>query len=110
MRLADFLRSNSQPILGEWDKFAKHLYPPESLNAAAVRDHARGMLDEIATEPTNVQSKLQQKEKSRGMGPHAAWTTRSRIAWLVPIRGGFRCQPNDERVSRSACLCAATVG
>lgn len=89
MRLADFLRSNSQPILGEWDKFAKHLYPPESLNAAAVRDHARGMLDEIATDLTNVQSALQQKEKSRGMGPHAAWTTEAELHGSSRFAEGF---------------------
>ena len=75
MRLADFLRNNRDVILDEWDKFARHIDPSDTLNAAAVRDHARGMLDVIATDLTNFQSAQQQQEKSRGMAPHSlGWT------------------------------------
>ena len=89
MRLAEFLRSNSQPILDEWDKFAKHIYPFESVEAVAVRDHASGMLDVIATDLTRFQSELQQQEKSRGMGPHAPQATEAELHGSSRFAEGF---------------------
>lgn len=89
MRLADFLRTNTGPILGEWDKFAKHIYPSEILHAAGLRDHAFGMLDVIASDLTCFQSELQQQEKSRGMGPHALQSTEAELHGSSRFAEGF---------------------
>lgn len=79
MRLADFLRSDVEPILAQWDEFAEHIYPSGKPNAALARDHARGMLDVIATDLASAQSELEQQDKSRGMGPHAPRTTQAEL-------------------------------
>jgi PAS domain S-box-containing protein len=89
MRLADFLRSNREPILDEWNKFAQHLLPFAILNAESLRDHARGMLDAIATDLTSVQSELQQQKKSQGMGPHALQTTEAELHGSSRFAEGF---------------------
>jgi diguanylate cyclase (GGDEF)-like protein/PAS domain S-box-containing protein len=105
MRLADFLRSNSEPILDEWDKFAKHINPSEVLDAKGLRDHARGMLDAIATDLTNFQSELQQQEKSRGMGPHAQQTTEAELHGSSRFAEGFDVnQMMSEFRSLRACV------
>lgn len=89
MRLANFLRSNSKTILDEWDKFAQHLFPLANLDAESLHDHARGMLDAIATDMTCVQSELQQQKKSQGMGPHALQTTEAELHGSSRFAEGF---------------------
>lgn len=45
MRLADFIETNAEAILSEWDSFAQTLRPAANkLSVAALRDHAAGIL------------------------------------------------------------------
>jgi signal transduction histidine kinase len=49
MRLASFIKENSERILAEWDAFARTLHPAaDSLDHTALRDHAKQILDAIA--------------------------------------------------------------
>ena len=67
MKLSTFIDSNIEEILGEWDKFAKTLFPPdEKNNAYLLRDHAREVLLEITRDMETAQSPQQQAEKSKG--------------------------------------------
>lgn len=89
MRLADFLRSNVEHILGEWDEFAKNIYPTEKFNAPVMRDHARGIIHVIANDLESAQSKLQQEAKSHGMGPQAPMATQAELHGSSRFAEGF---------------------
>jgi signal transduction histidine kinase len=64
-RLARFIRDNTEPILAEWETFARSLHAGE-MNVEALRDHAKEMLLVIAADLERPQSELAQDEKARG--------------------------------------------
>jgi signal transduction histidine kinase len=68
MRLADFILASREPILGEWEAFARTCAPASgTMEVAALRDHADQMLTAIAADLQTPQGGLAQSEKSRGM-------------------------------------------
>ena len=70
MRLADFIRAHREPILAEWEAFARTCAPASgSMNIAALRDHAGAMLSVIAVDLSTPQSRVEQAEKSKGLAP-----------------------------------------
>lgn len=67
-RLADFIRGNMEPILQEWEDFARTIEPPAlTMDDAALRDHARLMLLAFAADLANAQSDEERAAKSRGL-------------------------------------------
>jgi signal transduction histidine kinase len=67
MRLADFIRANREPILCEWEEFARTCAPASStMDVEALRDHADQMLTVIAADLRTPQDRLEQSEKSKG--------------------------------------------
>ena len=67
MRLADFILTNREPILIEWEAFASTCAPASGeMDMEALRDHANGMLTVIAKDLKTPQSDSQQSEKSKG--------------------------------------------
>ncbi len=67
MRLANFMRRNREPILAEWEEFAKTCVPAGGpLGARVLRDHAGEMLIVIADDLSQPQAALEQNEKSKG--------------------------------------------
>ncbi len=67
MRLAEFIETNSEPILVEWVAFAKTRGPAAQLmDEAALRDHASEMLKAIAIDLRTPQNSSEQVEKSKG--------------------------------------------
>ncbi|MGZ8414175.1 MAG: ATP-binding protein [Gemmatirosa sp.] len=70
MRLADFIRANQEPILAEWEAFARTCTPAgRPMNITALRDHAGQMLTVIAADLAEPQSGAAQSEKSKGRAP-----------------------------------------
>jgi len=69
MRLADFIRAEMEPILQDWEEFAKTILPARHMSKSGLRDHARGMLLEIADDLDTHQSELEQAAKSKGCEP-----------------------------------------
>lgn len=65
-RLSSFIRDNLEPILAEWETFARSLPGGGDMNVAALRDHARDMLLVIAEDLERPQSDSTQGEKARG--------------------------------------------
>jgi signal transduction histidine kinase len=65
-RLARFIRESTEPILAEWETFARSLPGGEAMNVAALRDHAKEMLTAIAADLERPQSDRAQDEKARG--------------------------------------------
>ena len=67
MRLADFILANREPILAEWEAFARSCVPAGGpMDVAALRDHADQMLTAIAADLATPQGRLAQAEKSKG--------------------------------------------
>lgn len=66
MRLQQFIETNAERILAEWVSFARTRTGAEGMNVAALRDHAAGMLAQIAIDLGTPQTSQEQFEKSRG--------------------------------------------
>jgi signal transduction histidine kinase len=70
MRLADFILANREPILAEWEAFARTCVPAGGpMDVAALRDHADAMLTVIAADLATPQGGRAQSEKSKGLAP-----------------------------------------
>ncbi|WP_409522990.1 hypothetical protein [Nitrincola sp. MINF-07-Sa-05] len=48
MRLADFIRTEIEPILQDWEEFAKTIFYAKHMGKIGLRDHAREMLLDVA--------------------------------------------------------------
>lgn len=68
MRLADFILGNIEPILIEWEAFARSLAPGEQMTNLALRDSAEAILLATARDMQSDQSLVQQASKSKGHG------------------------------------------
>lgn len=84
MRLADFIRAEIEPILQDWEAFAKTILHARHMGKTGLRDHARGMLLEIAEDLDSHQSRSEQVAKSKGWGP-----TVGGASW-AEVHGGDR--------------------
>ncbi|HZW06488.1 MAG TPA: sensor histidine kinase [Phycisphaerales bacterium] len=70
MRLSAFILANMEPILRDWEDFARSLGDiTSSMDAAALRDHAELILQAVAADMETAQSPAQQKAKSLGKAP-----------------------------------------
>lgn len=59
MRLSEFIQSERESILREWEGFARMLMP--GLSRFALRDHADVILNVIADDMDHIQSGFQQR-------------------------------------------------
>ncbi len=84
MGLADFIRSEIEPILKDWEAFAKTLFNARHMNKVGLRDHAKDMLLDIADDLDSHQTDSEQVAKSKGRGP-----TNHDASW-AEIHGGDR--------------------
>lgn len=67
MRLSQFLRSHQARILSEWEDFARRLPDaPDEMSREALRDHARQMLEFIASDLDMPGTTGQQEQPVRG--------------------------------------------
>jgi signal transduction histidine kinase len=72
MRLSDFIVANREPILTEWEAFARTCTPASApMDIPALRDHADEMLTAIAADLRTPQGGFAQSEKSKGKAPDA---------------------------------------
>lgn len=69
MRLAEFIRAEMEPILQDWEAFAKTILSARHMGKDGLRDHARQMLLEIADNIDSDQSDSEQVAKSKGCEP-----------------------------------------
>jgi signal transduction histidine kinase len=73
MRLADFITGHREPILAEWEAFARTCTPAAgAMDIPALRDHANEMLTVIAADLETPQGGDAQAEKSKGNAPSAS--------------------------------------
>ena len=87
MGLSDFITANTHRIMSEFEAFALQQLPAAAdMNVAALRDHARQILDAIALDMCQPQTKRQQREKSMGHAPQTEGVDTS----AAEIHGGLR--------------------
>ncbi|MDN3558923.1 hypothetical protein [Vreelandella neptunia] len=69
IRLAAFIRAEIEPILQDWEEFAKTILHANHMDTSGLRDHARNMLLVIADDIDSDQNEFEQTAKSKGCGP-----------------------------------------
>jgi signal transduction histidine kinase/CheY-like chemotaxis protein len=81
VRLADFILANVEPILVEWESFARSIWPNGvTADPAELRDEAEDILHATAVDMQSDQTGAQQAEKSKGAsraGDEGAGLTRA---------------------------------
>jgi signal transduction histidine kinase len=70
MRLADFILANREPIIAEWEVFARSMAAGANMTTLALRDHADEILLATARDMMSAQSPDQQSLKSKGLHAH----------------------------------------
>src|SRR5437588_86704 len=67
MRLAKFIKSNTEAILAEWVEFASQSGAAgKAMDVPALRDHVREMLGTIVRDLETRQTEAERSEKSKG--------------------------------------------
>jgi signal transduction histidine kinase len=66
MRLADFILANREPILAEWEAFAREIWQGLAPDPATLRDHAEAILLATVADMQAEQTSEQQSDKSKG--------------------------------------------
>ncbi|MGH8029362.1 MAG: sensor histidine kinase, partial [Arenimonas sp.] len=75
-RLSAFIAANMEPLLAEWEDFARSTIPAtDTMTTLAIRDHAREILLTIVADMESVQTEAQRHEKSEGRAPDSGVTT-----------------------------------
>ena len=90
MRLSQFIKDNIEPILQEWESFARTMIPPaETMSVSELRDHAHDILLAIAEEMETGQSEAERHAKSRGLALVPAKETFPTVHGQLRQRAGF---------------------
>ena len=89
MRLSEFILSNMNEILAEWESFAGAILPAADLDKLALRDHAPEILKAIALDMETTQTDLEQAEKSKGLAPIKDPETAAETHSTQRLRTGF---------------------
>jgi signal transduction histidine kinase len=66
--LADFILANLEPILMEWERYARSIWRGTIPGPEILRDHAQVMLEAVARNMRVSQTQLEQSSKSKGRG------------------------------------------
>lgn len=106
MRLADFIRANTIPIIAEWEAFAGTLAPAaESMGPLSLRNHIQYILEFIVNDIESPQTDAQQFKKSRGGNAKPANSV-AEIHAALRHAGGFNL---DQMVAEYRALRATVV-
>jgi signal transduction histidine kinase len=92
MRLAEFIRSDLEGILAEWEAFAATLLPAATgMTTLALRDHAQQILEAVAKDLLTAQTRDEQSEKSKGRAVRLADApeTAAQTHAVLRARSGF---------------------
>jgi len=76
MRLADFIGSNMESILLEWEAFARTILPASKMDSLALRDHAGDLLLATVRDIESVQTAALRSDKSGGYSDGSAVSIR----------------------------------
>ena len=107
MRLGDFITSNIEPILVEWEAFAQTIEPPAlTMDSKALRDHAIDMLQDIALDISQPQTARAQRQKSFGTGRLIARESSAEVHAALRLFSGFTIEQlvSEYRALRASVL------
>lgn len=107
MRLADFILGHPEPILREWDDFARTMEPAAgSMTDTALRNHAAEMLKSIAADIGTAQSRSEEIEKSHGLEPRTSQTRAGEQHGIARLESRFTIEQlaSEYRALRSSVL------
>ncbi len=86
MRLPDFILANIEPILAQWEQFARRIWPGNALvEPAELRDDAEAILRATVADMSSDQSAEEQHDKSEGRGGNG---NHSRVLDRASVRHG----------------------
>ncbi|UZE48549.1 sensor histidine kinase [Rhodopseudomonas sp. P2A-2r] len=107
MRLANFIRENSAPIIAEWETFAATLAPAsDATSPLSLRNHITYILEFIADDIDSWQSDAEQVKKSHGKKPRPPINSVAEVHAALRQAGGFNM---DQMVSEYRALRASVV-
>ena len=92
MRLADFILTDMEAILAQWESFAATRLPAAaSMSPLALRDHARHILEAVVLDLRSAQSREAQTAKSKGEAPtpEGAPETAAQTHAILRAKSGF---------------------
>jgi len=93
MRIADFILKDIELILGEWEAFARSIWPGAATDPLTLRDHARDILRATALDMKSAQTSTEQSAKAKGEGTAAKHSERvdgaSDVHAAGRVRSGF---------------------
>ncbi|MES2877774.1 MAG: diguanylate cyclase [Pseudomonadota bacterium] len=104
--LADFISTNMDLILKEWEAFAADILAKSQSDPEAARDHARGILINIAADIEREQTPQEQAEKSKGRGPSSETPSQAGLHGASRLSSGFNVM---EEVSEFRALRASVL-
>lgn len=87
--LLAFIERNHEAILMDWEQFARSIVSARHLDPAALRDHADGILHDIASDLKLAQTPLQQAEKAQGRQPHGSQRSQAELHGAERVALGF---------------------
>jgi len=67
--LADFILTNMDLILEDWEEFAQSLFPAAALSKRTLQDHAKEILQAVAADIARPRSSQVREEKSKELTP-----------------------------------------
>lgn len=107
-RLASFILNNLEPILRNWEAFARTIPSAAGMSRAALRDDAESMLRTIARDLDTPQSEPAREAKSKGQAapPPDGQDTAAEVHAAVRFAEGFDI---DQMVSEYRALRASVV-
>jgi signal transduction histidine kinase len=90
MRLADFIVSDMQAILAQWEEFAGSRGPSaDAMTPLELRDHAEQILLAVAKDLSTPQTPAAQEVKSMGLALPPALETAAQTHGVLRARSGF---------------------
>jgi signal transduction histidine kinase len=89
MRLSEFILSNMEAILTEWESFASTVLPKQELGKLVLRDEAEDVLKAIAQDMETPQTASEQIDKSQGRGLRKKEDTAAELHGSDRLRLGF---------------------
>ena len=92
MRLSEFILTEMEAIVAEWEAYAATLLPAAAdMSARALRNHAEQILEAVAKDLTTPQTRNEQTKKSKGLatGIPGAPDTAAQTHAVLRARSGF---------------------
>jgi hypothetical protein len=90
MKFSTFIKGNLDPIIAEWETFARTLLPAaKTMSDLALRDHARDILLAIAKDMETTQTENERSDKSKHMRTTGAVETAAAAHGALRQIAGF---------------------